>query len=129
MVAWPYDGMTQAPTHFNPERPNPVPGKDQSRWGYPVTLQLGRPAASRDSSRHYRVTMTLFEGNRNRNRNNKRAVDCHFSSPELPSNPEHAPKRTYCLIPKRRLASGKTYTVVARFSDDDSELVWQFTTK
>jgi len=124
-VAWPYDGMTRVPTSFTPELPNPVPDADQSQWGYPITLQLGRPPVNRGVDKPYTVVMELYEGTR-RAANH---VDCYFSSPEKPTNPDLAPKRSFCLIPKTALKPRTGYTVVATFRDNGTELVWTFRTR
>ena len=113
-VVWPASGATEVTLSFAPELPNPVPGEDQSEWGYPVTLQ----AFQRTDTWEMELSEGLAGGT---------PVDCHFSSPLAPTNPILAPAGAYCLIPKQRLRPNTRYTVVARSSDDES-LTWSFTT-
>ncbi|HEX5053005.1 MAG TPA: hypothetical protein VFZ65_14620 [Planctomycetota bacterium] len=119
-VAWPPDGATGIPTRFTPELPNPVPGEDQSRLGYAVTLQLG----ARTDRGPAEVSMQLFEG-----RKDGREVPCWSASPQAPSNPELAPRDCFCLIPKALLRGRTNYVVVARFPRENRELVWSFRTE
>jgi hypothetical protein len=117
-VMWPPPRGQGVPRRFAPELPNPVPGADQSGWGYPVTLQLFRHEGVPD------VVLTLYEGREP----GGPAVDCHYSTPQAPTNPELAPDGAYCLIPKAHLKPGTTYTVVARGVPDEPDLRWSFTT-
>lgn len=116
-VVWPADGMTDVARRFVPELPNPVPGEDQSRWGYPITLQLyrGHETGARD------LTMTLLD-------DNDREVECHYLTPDEPAFPELAPPDAYCLIPKSKLDGNATYTVRASCALTGEEKVWEFTT-
>ncbi len=116
-VRYPGAGALGVPRRFVPELPNPVPGEDQSTWGYPVTLQLAALTVQPD------LTMTLHEGDRE-----GKAVPCHYSSPMNPTNPELVPGYSYCLMPKAHLKAKQRYTVVCRGFDDDTEEVWSFTT-
>ena len=118
-VPWPARGAKGVPTCFAPELPNPVPGEDQSRWGYPVTLQLWTESGEDMVD----VTMTLHEGKRGGS-----VVPCHDSTPARPSNPELAPANAYCLIPRSHLRPGTRYVVVAKIVDPAREIVWDFTT-
>ncbi len=107
------------PTAFAPELPNPVPGEDQSEWGYPITLQI-RPDIHNDPAP--RLEMSLHtrsaEGPE---------VDCYFSSPFAPTNPHLVPDNTFCLIPKSRLRSNTEYFVVAKFPNGQ-RMGWSFRT-
>ena len=104
---------------FRPELPNPYPGEDQSKWGYPITLQLG----PRKKGGAPVVAITLHEGDRN-----AAPADCFLSSPQEPGNPLLIPELTWCLIPKSHLKAGKKYHVKAVFSGDESRtLSWSFT--
>lgn len=107
-VLWPHDGMNNVPLRFAPELPNPVPGADQSQWGYPVTLQLGEWSSAGEEKPALDVRVTLHAGAAA----TSPEVPCHVSSPGQPSNPELAPDNTWCLIPKAPLAKGATYTIV-----------------
>jgi hypothetical protein len=109
-VLWPYDGMKDVPLRFQPELPNPVPGEDQSRWGYPITLQLGDWSTREGANPAAGVRVTLHAGASP----SVPEVPCHVSTPSAPSNRELAPADTWCLIPKAPLAKGTTYTIVVR---------------
>jgi hypothetical protein len=116
-VVWPYDGMTSVPTSFSPELPNPVPGQDQSRLGYPITLQVG---AEKEDEQSAEVVMKLFD--------DKTEVPCYFSSPNHPTNVELAPGNAYCLIPKSALKPKTQYTVRADWVGTAKKLSWSFRT-
>ena len=55
-------------------------------------------------------------------------VDCHYSSPVAPTNPEMSPADCYCLIPKAKLSPKSDYTVVVTMPERES-LVWSFRTR
>ncbi|HLQ36817.1 MAG TPA: CAP domain-containing protein [Planctomycetota bacterium] len=119
IAQWPAPNQKDVPLHFGPEMPNPVPGEDQGQWGFPVTFQHCLappydPAA---------VVMTLHSGERN-----GPAVDCWFSSPVHPTNPEMSPADAYCLIPKAALQPKTLYTVVVVLPQREG-LVWSFHTQ
>jgi hypothetical protein len=115
-VAWPPDGAVDVPLRFCSELPNPVPGQDQSKFGYPITLQGA-------IERAVQVTMRLREGSRE-----GREVPCWFSSPTTPTNPELAPRGAFCLIPKAPLRPATRYTVVVTWPPE-AELVWSWRTR
>jgi hypothetical protein len=115
---WPPPRATEVPRTFNPELPNPVPGASQASWGYPVTLQIFR--YNRDPV----LEMTLSEGTGA----GGDVVDCHYSTPHAPTNPELAPQGAYCLIPKAHLKSRTAYTVSVTGLEDWPDLTWTFTT-
>lgn len=115
-VGWPPDNATNVPTRFVPELPNPVPGEDQSKFGYPITLQVG---VSTDGS-EVEVDMRLLDGSE--------VVPCWFSSPQKPTYIELAPAGAFCLIPKQRLKASTTYTVEAVFRRDPKRVTWTFRT-
>ena len=120
VVMWPHDGMTDTPTRFaGPELPNPVPGENQEKFGYPITLQC----SARSCRSPIDLVMTLRE-------NNERGpeVPCWFSSPQAPSNPQVAPANTFCLIPKAPLKKGANYFVTAKFISESTILHWVFRT-
>lgn len=118
-VVWPPAGASDVPTRFVAELPNPVPGEDQSTFGYPITLQAGMRA---DRSAPI-VEMSLHEGGEN-----GPTIACWFSSPQQPLNPDCAPMDAFCLIPKSPLRAGTKYTVVARMPTEPRELVWSWKT-
>ena len=93
-----------------------MPGEDQSRFGYPITLQVGVRANQSEAE----VTMRLLDGTKE--------VPCWFSSPQQPTYAELAPAGAFCLIPKAHLKSGTTYTVVIRFVREQRDLTWSFRT-
>lgn len=115
-VGWPPENATNVPTRFVPELPNPVPGEDQSKFGYPITLQVG---VSNDGS-EVDVDMQLLDGTE--------VVPCWFSSPQKPTYVELAPAGAFCLIPKQRLKASTTYTVEAVFRRDQKRVAWTFRT-
>jgi hypothetical protein len=119
-VKWPWDGMKKVPLAFRPELPNPVPGADQSTWGYPITIQINRELDKVIPV----ITMRLHTQSAS-----GPEVPCHLSTPENPTNIEIAPAATACLIPKSRLAPSTRYFVVAELTGNTVErLVWSFTT-
>lgn len=120
VVAWPYADMTDAPTRFRPELPNPVPGEDQAKFGYPITLQC----TERSSGLPLDVRMVLRLGNAR-----GKEVPCWWSSPIAPSNPLLAPPNAFCLIPKAPLKKRKTYWVQAEFVGENEPVEWTFKTK
>lgn len=115
-VGWPHAGATDVPTKFVPELPNPVPGEDQSRFGYPITLQVG----VRGDGSEPHAEMRLLDGND--------VVPCWYSTPQKPTYVELAPPGAFCLIPKAHLRPSTTYTVEARFPREKNELRWKFRT-
>ncbi len=119
VVTWPPRDGKDVGRHFAPELPNPVPGADQSAWGYPVTVQL---FMAHDSP--IELEMSLFAGSGTKGE----PIDAYFLSPQEPANPELVPESAYCLIPKQALAGNATYTVRVRGIPDQGELIWSFRT-
>ncbi|MCG3135973.1 MAG: hypothetical protein HMLKMBBP_03753 [Planctomycetes bacterium] len=115
-AAWPPPGGRDVPLRFNAELPNPVPGEDQSKWGYPVTLQLIQESDEDLSG----VSMELLQDGA--------PVPCWISSPGKPTNPDLAPEAAWCLIPKQTLRPATTYTVSARGLPRGESRTWTFTT-
>jgi len=117
-VVWPASDAKDVPLRFVPELPNPVPGEDQSRWGFPITLQvyLGHEKGERT------IAMELQDAK-------GKVVDCHYLTPTEPAFPELAPKGAFCLIPRKALARGETYTVRASCAETGVLKVWSFKTK
>jgi hypothetical protein len=97
--------------------PNPVPGEDPSKWGCPVTLQLFHMEVSTEPE----MRLLTPDG---------RAVDCHWSTPQYPTNPELAPSGAFCLMPKAALLLATTYRVVVTgLPGETSQMEWSFTTR
>ena len=119
-VVWPASGANDVPLKFQPELPNPVPGEDQSAWGYPITLQAywGNQKSNRT------IELALYLGKDS----SGEPVACHYITPTKPFFKKHAPADAYCLIPKASLKSGEDYTVVARCPETDEKQTWSFTT-
>lgn len=117
-VMWPKPDQKAVPLRFAPELPNPVPGEDQSEWGYPVTLQLFGYSPEPE------VDLRLVRGKDV----DGPEVDCHLSTPSNPTNPQLAPKGAFCLIPKAHLSPNTTYTVVVTGMPGQPKLTWRFTT-
>ena len=118
LVRFPQADATGVPHTFAPELPHPVPGEDQSTWGYPVTLQTVGFRGEAD------IGMKLHEGSAS-----GPEVPCHYSTPMEPTNPELAPSSAYCLIPKVHLKLNTLYTVVCTGIDDWPDESWSFTTR
>lgn len=119
VVTWPPAGMEDVPCRFAPEMPNPVPGADQAAWGYPITLQVGSHVMSGENE----VQMTLFKGEID----DGVRIDCHYSTPSVPTNPDLAPRGAYCLMPKAHLEPNTDYSVRAELDDGDT-ITWTFRT-
>jgi hypothetical protein len=122
-VVWPIRNMKNVPRKFQPELPNPVPGEDQSTWGYPITLQAywdnGNPARS--------IEMQLFSCPvKDIAREN--LVPCHFLSPTTAKFTELVPPNAYCLIPLTQLKANTIYSVVATCPETKDKQTWQFQT-
>jgi hypothetical protein len=115
-VVWPHDGMRNVPLRFRRELPHPVPGENQNRWGYPITLQ--------GTLRNTTFTMKLYDGKPTP----ENLVPCHLSTPWEPTNPELAPDGAACLIPKAALKPGATYTVEVKGLPGGRSLRWSFRT-
>jgi hypothetical protein len=116
-VLWPPKGARNVPRRFHAELPNPVPGEDQSRWGYPITVQFFGYAEEPQ------VEMSLHEGT---DRDGP-AVPCHFTTPQAPLSPDLAPAGAFCLIPKTHLKANRDYTVVARrFPSGEGPMTWSW---
>lgn len=112
VVVYPYENQTGVPTAFiGNEFPDPVPNgppgsfSEAGVFGYPITIQTN-PTDERNET--VDIAMKLFEG-----KDGKKEVECHFSSPGKPSNPEIAPVGAWCLIPKEPLRAKTEYKVVA----------------
>jgi hypothetical protein len=118
LVAWPPDGMNDVPLSFVPELPNPVPGEDQSGFGYPFTVQAywGEELAERT------LTLSMFAGQ------SDDPVECHVITPDAPLFDRLSPENAYCLIPKRPLAPGESYRVTGRCLETDTVTTWRFKT-
>jgi hypothetical protein len=116
--------MRDVPRRFRPELPSPFPGRDQSSWGYPITLQLG---PRRDAGTPI-VAMTLREAGPE-----GPVVPGLLSTPQQPGNPLLVPARTWCLIPEQHLKPNATYHVRAELQGAElglggHEMTWSFTT-
>src|SRR6185295_19103037 len=112
------------PTRYSAELPQPVPGEDETKMGYPVTLQLTR----RFSEARPDLELALRAGGAN-----GAEVACWWSTPTQPTNPKLAPDSGWCLIPKAPLQPGAQYTVTgkARWSiapPKELALAWSFRT-
>lgn len=119
-VVWPPRGARDVPRRFQPELPNPVPGEDQSTWGYPITLQAYWPER-RDE---YTVEMQLYLGEESIGDR----VPCHYLTPTEPAFDKLVPSDAYCLIPKSHLEAEATYTVTAKCPEANERQTWSFTT-
>lgn len=135
VVVYPYENQTGVPTAFiGNEFPDPVPSgppgsfDEAGVFGYPVTIQTN-PTDERGET--VDIVMKLFEG-----KDGKKEVECHFSTPSKPSNPEIAPVGTWCLIPKAPFKPKTVYKVVADWTSGGKgsttsagkHMEWTFTT-
>ncbi len=114
-MVWPAPGQSKVPLSFQPELPSPVPGEDQSHWGYPITVQCFGESPGFDPR------LRLLQGGTE--------VPCHYSTPDKPTNPELAPADTWCLIPKQRLKAGTEYEVRCKHPVYGEAYRWKFKTK
>jgi hypothetical protein len=119
LVLWPHDGMTGTPIAFAPELPDPVPGEDQAKFGYPITVQYTR----RSSGLPVELRMVLREQNER-----GPEVPCWFTSPQAPRNPDLVPADAACLIPKAALRRGTTYHVELELVGENVKQSWTFKT-
>ncbi len=130
-VVWPYEGQKDVPTAFlGNEYPDPVPRKgeqvvEQDEFGYPITIQTN-PVDERGEV--VDITMKLMDGDKE--------VECYFSSPSNPSNPESAPGGAWCLIPKKALKPKTEYRVIADWHNSNKKttstakhMEWTFKTQ
>lgn len=117
-VVWPPHESRDIPLRFEPELPNPVPGEDQSKWGYPVTFQRSEREKNEGTAR-----FELFVGSADGAK-----VEAYVSTPSRPTNPEIAPKETYCLIPKAHLKPNTNYFVRFLAPEGGAAEQWTFTT-
>ena len=120
-IAWPPPGATDVPTRFQDELPDPVPGEDDAKMGYPITFQLLHRYDGRRE-----LELELREGSAS-----GRAVPCWFSTPSKPTNPKLAPDDAWCLIPKGPLDPGKSYFVAGRLKivanqTAEADVAWSF---
>lgn len=134
IVTWPHADQQGVPTAFyGNEYPDPVPDgepgsvNESELFGYPITLQT-QPLDDKGALNE--IVMELFCG--------KDQVDCHFSSPQKPTNPELAPAGAWCLLPKGHLKPATEYRVVADWkvgraldgrTNVGQRLEWRFRTK
>ncbi len=101
LVVWPPHRGKDMPRRFAPELPSPKPGEDQSKWGYPITVQTFGAWENLGD-----LTVTLHVGDEN-----GPEVPCIVSTPSEPSNPVLSPGGTWCLIPTAHLKSSTEYTI------------------
>ena len=118
-VPWPYDGMQDVPRSFCPELPNPFPGQDQSKWGYPITLQLG----FLKNGTVPEIEITLRRGG-----SKGEIVPSLVSTPQKPGNEKLVPPLAWCLIPKEHLRAKTKYHVTAKIRNPAKTLSWSFKT-
>ncbi|MBL8858781.1 MAG: hypothetical protein JNL28_09770 [Planctomycetes bacterium] len=118
VVLYPYDGQKDVPTAFlGNELPDPVPEEgvdnvnEAEKFGYPITIQTN-PVDERGET--VDIMMKLFEG--------KSEVECHYSTPSKPTNPESAPAGAWCLIPKKPLKPKTEYRVVADWQNSNKKV-------
>jgi uncharacterized protein YkwD len=120
-VAYPGDGQKDVPLEFglgNRETPDPVPDP-RATAGYPITLQWPEKGWQPKNA-----TASL--------RLDGKEIACWVSTPEKPARSDWPQDGQIAILPKEKLAAGKTYTVEVKCarSDDSKEFVktWSFTT-
>jgi uncharacterized protein YkwD len=101
-MIWPPRNAKNVPLRFVPELPNPLPGVDQSKLGYPITIQYGEAFLEGGD-----LKLALHAGTAS-----GAMVDCHLSTPSQPTNLEVVPRSAWCLMPKGPLQPNAAYTVV-----------------
>jgi hypothetical protein len=112
-VAYPGDGQKEVPVEFGlggRETPDPVPDPKASA-GYPVTLQWPEKGWLPVGAK---MTLTC-EG---------REVAAWVSTPEKPARSDWPTPDRVSLIPKEKLAAGKSYTVEFSCTRSDDKKAW-----
>lgn len=115
VVLWPPPDAVDVPRRFASEVPNPVPGRDLSELGYPLTIQLFLTGHQRELRLEARLTTESGA-----------PVECYVLSPEAPLFVDLAPEHAWCLIPKTHLAKRTRYTAHATWTGGSAD--WTFTT-
>jgi hypothetical protein len=134
VVVWPHDGMKDVPTYFfGNEYPDPVPEAvpngeaEQEVLGFPITLQTN----PYNNDGVIDIVMKLFD------KKAKAEVECWFSTPSDPTNPESPTPGSWCLMPKTKLKPNTEYRVQADWSRGSLQtktavqksMEWTFRTK
>jgi hypothetical protein len=109
---WPPHESRAIPTDHADIGPESVAGEANAGLGYPISLMLG----GAHGEPYVELTMTGPDG----------VVDCWYSTPLSPMNPELVPAGGYALIPKEPLTGGRQYDVNAKWGE--YELNWSFIT-
>jgi hypothetical protein len=135
-VVYPYDGEIDVPlTFLGNEMPDPVPEgeagsvNEVGKIGYPITIQTN---PVNENGEVVDIDMKLYEG-----KDMKTEVECYFSTPSKPTNPELAPGGAWCLMPKAPLKAKTEFKVVANWKTSGMSKVtavgkhmeWTFKTK
>jgi uncharacterized protein YkwD len=120
VVIYPVDGEKHVPLYFpGNEIPDPLPDTTEKLAGYPITVTFAPQTRVRDVHAELKEKTGLL-------------LSVWLSSPEKPANPRHANVQgnTICLIAKKPLRPGTTYTVSvqATVSGQDWSRTWSFTT-
>ncbi|HVS38156.1 MAG TPA: CAP domain-containing protein [Gemmataceae bacterium] len=120
VVIYPVDGQEGVPTAFpGHEVPDPIPEAKGGVAGYPATATFPPQVAVRKAH----ATLLDADGGE---------VEAWASSPQEPADPRHprAQQNTICLIAKKPLAPGRSYTVSMSAESDGKKWAreWKFTT-
>ncbi len=119
-MIYPVDGQKDVPVAFpGHEVPDPIPEAHDGVAGFPVTASFPPGVAVRKAH----AALLDADG---------QEVEAWASSPEAPANPRHADaqQNTICIIAKKPLAPGRTYTVRLSAQADGKawSRAWTFTT-
>jgi hypothetical protein len=119
-IVWPAQGTKSINPRFAPESPTPTPGVDQRTLGTAISLQtFGTGITSLMD-----IEMNLYAGSDT----DTEPIDCWYTTPAKPLNPELVPDNAYCLLPKAHLKPKSTYTVVAKSKSLGLIKIWSFET-
>ena len=122
-IAWPPEGAEDVPLAYHATPPSPVPARDASEWGYPVTLQAFLPEQRNALHVELRLLRDTQEGGE--------PVACHVLDPRAPLFSRRVPENAWGVIPEQRLDPDTRYTVIARIrgaGSSDGERRWSFVT-
>ncbi|MCA8970581.1 MAG: hypothetical protein KDC95_12380 [Planctomycetes bacterium] len=120
-LPWPSPDARGVPRSLGRVGPSPLPGTDPADLGLVISLHVG---AGIPSGAEFGVAMEA-----RLDKTDGDLLDCHFSTPSAPTNPEWAPPRYWFLIPKEPFPRGRTIHVTAKLTGRNNKtLRWSFRT-